>query len=90
MWRADGSELFYLDPVGNLMVFDVHTTASSFAVGPPRYLFNTGLRKVSPAVEEYAVTSDGQRFLLKLPVQAEAQTGFSIVLNWPELLVGRK
>ena len=90
MWRADGRELFYLDHVGNLMAVDVNTAASSLTVGSPRYLFNTGLRKVSPVVEDYAVSGDGLRFLIKLPVEVDAQTGFTIVLNWPGLLAGRK
>jgi hypothetical protein len=90
IWRADGRELYYLDPAGNLMAVDVAHTSPAFIAGPPRLLFHTGLRSVSPEVEDYAVTADGQRFLVKLPLEGEAQAGYTIILNWPALLGGTK
>ena len=90
MWRADGRELYYLDPEGNLMAMAVAQTAQAFTAGPPRLLFDTGLRRVRSGVEEYAVARDGQRFLVKLPAGGDTQAGFSIVLNWPALLSSAK
>jgi Tol biopolymer transport system component len=90
LWRADGRVLYYLDPEGNLMAVSVTPTAQALTVGPPRLLFSTGLKKVSWQVEDYAVSRDGQRFLVKLPVEGEAQSGFTIVMNWPALLSGAK
>jgi dipeptidyl aminopeptidase/acylaminoacyl peptidase len=90
MWRADGRELYYLDPAGNLMAVDVAQTSPAFVAGPPRLLFHTGLRRVSSEIEDYAVTADGQRFLVKLPVEGEAQAGYTIIQNWPALLPGTK
>ncbi len=86
LWRADGRELYYLDPAGNMMAVDVAQTSPAFVAGPPRLLFPTGLRRVSAEVEDYAVTGDGQRFLVKLPVEGEAQAGYTIIHNWPALL----
>jgi Tol biopolymer transport system component len=84
-WRADGRELYYLDASGNLMAVDVQT-GPALKVGPPRLLFHTGLSSVSAQVEDYAVTADGQRFLVKLPAEGEARPGFTVILNWPALL----
>jgi Tol biopolymer transport system component len=81
-WRGDGSELFYLDPLGTLMAVDVRAT-SHFEAGPPRSLFRTRLVGRS-SIEEYRVTADGQRFLLEVPVGGSIRT--TLVLNWPALL----
>jgi eukaryotic-like serine/threonine-protein kinase len=89
LWREDGRELFYLDPAGNLMAMDVQTSPR-LVTGLPRRLFHTGLRRVNSEIEDYAVTGDGQRFLVKLPVEGDAQPGFTIILNWPALLKGAK
>jgi hypothetical protein len=90
IWRADGRELYYLDPAGNLMAIPVVQTEPNFRVGAPQLLFKTGLKKVSREVEDYAVADHGKRFLLKLPADGETQAGFTIVLNWPALLTGVK
>lgn len=81
-WRGDGRELFYLDPAGTLMAVDIRSLPS-FEAGPPRRLFQTPLRR-SNAIEEYRVTVDGQRFLLRVPVGGPTRT--TLVLNWPALL----
>lgn len=44
------------------------------------------LRRISPEIEDYAVTGDGRRFLVKPPVEGEAKAGYTIILNWPALL----
>lgn len=90
MWRADGRELYYLDPAGNLMAVGVTQTSPAFVADPPRLLFHTGLRQVSAEVDDYAVTGDGQRFLVKLPAEGEAQGGYAIIQNWPALLAGTR
>ena len=65
-WRADGRELFYLDTTNALMAVDIRSQPS-FAAGPPRRLFQTPLLG-SDENEEYRVTADGQRFLLRVPI----------------------
>ena len=90
MWRGDGRELYYLDPAGNLTAMEVTQTSPKFAVGPARQLFKTGLARVGTGMEDYAVTQDGRRFLVKLPAGDDTPAGFSIALNWPALLPGGK
>jgi Tol biopolymer transport system component len=81
-WRADGRELFFLDAARELMSVDI-PSQSHFAAGLPRLLFQTTLFGFDQN-EEYRVTADGQRFLLRVPVGGPART--TLVLNWPSLL----
>ena len=85
LWRADGREIFYLDPEGTLMVASV-AAARAFAAGPPRALFRTPLVNPSSMIEDYRVTGDGQRFLLRLPAADSRPPELKLVLDWPALL----
>jgi Tol biopolymer transport system component/DNA-binding winged helix-turn-helix (wHTH) protein len=76
-WRRDGKELFYLAPDGKLMAVDVQTGAD-FRVGIPKVLFDT--HKVSICDDQYAVTNDGQRFLVS--VRENTSAPFIVVINW--------
>jgi len=79
-WRQDGKELYYLAPDGKMMAVDV-TTFSGIGSGIPRALFDTGL-VVEPTLDQYAVTPNGQRFLLLKPVAGAAPTPITVVVNW--------
>jgi hypothetical protein len=85
LWRGDGRELFYLEPNGNLMSVDVRATGT-FASGPPRLVFRTGFENPSYMVEDYAVTADGRRFLLRMPAPGSRPPGLKLVLGWRALL----
>ena len=50
-------------------------------IGIPRKLFDTGLVP-GPTINQYAVTEDGQRFLVLEPRKGFVET-YSVVLNWP-------
>lgn len=50
-------------------------------VGVPRKLFDTRLIP-DPTVNQYAVTEDGQKFLVLEPREGFLET-YSVVLNWP-------
>ena len=80
-WRRDGTEIFYLAPDNKLMVAAVNGRGSSFEVGAVKPLFRDargGRRCVTP----YAVSADGQRFLINtVPEQAESAP-ITVVLNW--------
>jgi serine/threonine protein kinase/Tol biopolymer transport system component len=93
-WRADGRELFYLAPNGDLMAVDVDTTGDVFASGAPHALFATGVsqpdRDASPD-SYYAVTPDGQKFLLNEPVPGAPKPAeqhdardlpLHVIVNW--------
>jgi len=81
LWRRDSRELFYLSPQGQVMAVDIGTDAAgTLDAGVSRVLFQTGLNP-SPQLGEYAVTADGQRFLVVEPVGGKSQA-ITLMLNW--------
>ena len=79
-WRRDGKELFYLGLDGRIMAVDLRID-SSIDTGVPRALFNTRL-SVDPVRDQFAVTADGQRFLVQVPVIKGAPTPITVLVNW--------
>jgi len=75
-FRRDGKELFYLAANGKLMAVEVKTNASSFEFGVPKPLFE------AHTTGYYAVTGDGQRFLLNPPIAESTGAPITVVLNW--------
>ena len=75
-WRGDGRELFFLtlDAVMMAARVDVETGAT----GPIEILFPTSLSFAS--LRPYAVSPDGQRFLM--PVAIEREPPITAVINW--------
>jgi len=67
LFRRDGKELFYLAVDGKLMAVEVKASASSFEFSAPKPVFE------ARATDRYAVTADGQRFLLNTPVKNPLQ-----------------
>jgi serine/threonine-protein kinase len=84
-WRADGQELYYLTPEGDLAAVNV-TTGARFDAGRPRLLFRGVTRQpYAPNVTPYDVTPDGQRFL----VYTENRTAtppLTVLAPWQRLL----
>jgi Tol biopolymer transport system component len=80
-WRGDGRELFFIDYDGAMMAA---TVEPGMRVGPPQKLFATGLVP-DPTVNQYAVTQDGQKFLVLEPRKGFLES-YSVVLNWPAML----
>jgi hypothetical protein len=94
-WRRDGKELFYLAgtpavqataTVTALMAVEVRATQSTFDVGVPQVLFKarvlTGGAGVGYPSNSYAVTGDGQRFLVVSLVGETASEPITVVVNW--------
>jgi Tol biopolymer transport system component len=63
-WRGDGKELYYIDPDKKLMAVSINATNGKMMAGVPHVLFQT--RIVAPRIVlfQYAVSSDGERFLI--------------------------
>jgi serine/threonine-protein kinase len=86
-WRADGRELYYLTPVGDLAAVSV-TAGARFDTGTPHLLFRGVTRQpFSPYVSPYDVSPDGQRFL----VYTENRTAppLTVLTPWQNLLTRR-
>ncbi|HKA17217.1 MAG TPA: hypothetical protein VKN18_02775 [Blastocatellia bacterium] len=82
-WRRDGKELFYLSG-GKLMAVDVKASDSSFEPGVPKLLFERGLDSSSAvSTHSFAVSGDGQRFLIPVPVEELSSAPITVVMNWP-------
>ncbi|MDX6306403.1 MAG: hypothetical protein QOI77_3372 [Blastocatellia bacterium] len=82
-WRSDGKELFYLGPDRKMTAVEVSTDGATFVPGTSRALFETRISKGDDrAGEQYAVTSDGQRFLVNTVALEGARTPITVVLNW--------
>ena len=84
LWSKDGRELYYLTPNSRLMTVEVKSGAT-LETGSPRSLFQTPIEG-NPLLAQYAVSGDGQRFLMMENFQegagAAATEQFHVELNW--------
>jgi serine/threonine protein kinase/Tol biopolymer transport system component len=78
-WRRDGTEIFYLAPDNKLMAAAVNGKGSSFEVGAAKPLFEA--RALDPTRNRFAVSADGQRFLMNSAPQTTSAP-ITVVLNW--------
>ncbi len=81
---GDGKELFYLSLDGEMTAVDVKI-ASGFDAGAPHPLFDARLN-INARADHYAVSRDGQRFLLRRPVERGPRDPWTVVMNWTGLL----
>jgi hypothetical protein len=86
MWRGDGKELFYLSSDDEMMAVAVNTATGQFQAGTPKLLFKAQLNPQGVLRNTYAVSPDGQRFLLVQPASGAKPSPITVVLNWPALL----
>ena len=79
-WRRNGKELFYVFANRKLMAVDVQPGAT-FEAGTPHALFDlhSGWEAFT---SNYAVTKDGQRFLLPVSVEVGNTAPLAVVTNW--------
>ena len=81
-WRADGRELFYLNPAGDLMAVAV-VTAGRFNAETPHLLMHGVTRQpYSSFVTSYDPAPDGKRFLVYTENRAAAPP-LTLLAPWP-------
>ena len=89
VWRSDGRELFYVAPDNRLMAVDVETgegkAGPMLGVGDPRPLFETRVDGYM-APNRYAVSADGQRFLMNVPAAPATTVRITVMRNWESAL----
>jgi Tol biopolymer transport system component/predicted Ser/Thr protein kinase len=83
-WRIGREIVFNTGPIGTeVFAAPVNTTGTAFESGVPQRLPfppSTGVNTTPQS------TSDGQRFLIEVPLdQQAARTSINVVLNWPAL-----
>ena len=84
-WRGDGRELFYVTLDGKMMSVTVTPEAGgALDFGAPVELFQSPLVRPLMTLDQYSVTSDGQRFLFLQPHgQGSAVAApLTVVVNW--------
>jgi hypothetical protein len=77
-WRRDGKELFYLASDAKIMAVEINGFAA-FRAGVPPALFES---RISSQFARFAVTPDGQRFLVPFPVNEGSSEPATVVINW--------
>jgi hypothetical protein len=92
-WRSDGRELFYMSEptLGKMLAVDVKSSGTAFEHGTPRELFDSPYVNLPPGrgggpYHTYAVSADGQRFLIPHPASSSGAANLTIpivvVMNW--------
>ena len=67
-WRRDGNELYFLSPGDDVMAVTLTRSGASIKAGQPQRLFGIPLNDITRTFwAPYAVSADGQRFLLNVP-----------------------
>ena len=79
VWRDDGRELFYLTEDGHIVSVPITQSGNRLEFGPPEPLFQSEVR-VDFNVDQYAVSEDGQRFLVIQPLADEEP--IALIKNW--------
>ena len=81
VWRSDGRELFYLGLDGTMMSVPIGA-GQALDAGLPLALFHANVWTLARN-QVYAVTKDGQRFLVTAAPQKSSGTApLTVVLNW--------
>jgi Tol biopolymer transport system component len=84
-WRRDGKELYFVAADETLVAVTV-VAGDTFEVGTPRRLFKTNIPDGGPLPMNYAVTRDGQRFLIHSITDDSPKWSTSVLLNWEALM----
>jgi hypothetical protein len=82
-WRADGKELFYIDPTGMMMAAPITVAGSAVVPGTPVTLFQThvtGGGIDNTQGRQYDVAPDG-RFMINRVLDSAAAP-ITLILNW--------
>jgi serine/threonine-protein kinase len=85
-WRADGKEVYFLEPTTGkvMMVAPKHGSPGEFTV--PVSLFQGPLVRPNGTIDQWDVTRDGQRFVFATPLNQVNARPLTVVLNWTSLL----
>jgi serine/threonine protein kinase/Tol biopolymer transport system component len=83
-WRADGRELYYLDPSGAMMAASMTVTGNKLIAGSPQMLFRAHISRGGRDVQQgrqYDVAADG-KFLIDIELNDDASTPITLIQNW--------
>jgi Tol biopolymer transport system component len=80
-WRGDSRELYYFSGENKIAAVTIETSPT-VQIGVPRPLFGAFLS----IAQRFAVTADGQRFLMAAPVGEAHGAPATVVVNWTKAL----
>jgi hypothetical protein len=83
-WRADGRELYYLDPSGAMMAVSITVIGNKLTRGSPQMLFRPHIYRGGRELQQgrqYDVTADG-RFLINTDLEGDSATPITLIQNW--------
>ena len=84
-WHRNGRELFYIAMDGQLMAVPIRLGDGQADIGKPTALFKTnvgGAVTLGVTRQQYAVSRDGQRFLMNTLVAEANASPISLILGW--------
>jgi len=84
-WRRDGKELFYITAERRLAAVPI-VANETFQAGDPIELLDVSFLPTGVNPYPYAVSADGQRFLVITPEETASSAAISVVLNWTAAL----
>jgi serine/threonine protein kinase len=82
-WRQDGKELFYIGGDGKVWAVGIKS-GRTLEPSLPKPLFETHLRDFGDRYD-YAVSADGQRFLVNTIVESQEAPAVHLIFNWQNL-----
>jgi len=86
IWRVDGQELFYTAN-DSIVAAPVKARGEEFDMGAQQILFSAHVPATTLGTRStFAVTREGDRFLLNTWDARAAMAPLTLVVNWPELL----
>jgi Tol biopolymer transport system component len=91
-WRRDGKELYYVTSDGRIVALEVRGRPPVFEAGAATSLFRARMASgldSSSAWNTYAVSADGQRFLINRLAEAAERAPLMLVLDW-EAEIGKR
>ena len=81
-WNKNGKEIFYVSLDSKMMAAPVKSDGKSLETGTPVALFPVRIAGSSFNKQQYAVPSDGQRFLVNLAVDEGVASPITLIYNW--------
>jgi nitrogen fixation protein FixH len=88
LWRGDGKEIFYVDTQDTVVAVPV-IGVDAFETGLAAPLFSTRMQPMLPPYRPtYAVSDDGQRFLIENLLRHSDPSTITIVLDWQAAIEG--
>jgi Tol biopolymer transport system component len=81
-WRPDGKELYYIADDKRLMAVSIKVGSKGLEASPPTPLFQTRIHGARYALFQYAVSADGQRFLVNSLPREDAAAPMMLLTDW--------